>query len=122
VFLPPQRYDHIQKLRKQGKWTLSSARIKVINNFTRQFKNILALAGMEKGEFHDLRRTALSRMLARGLSKYDLMTIAGHAKFETTQQFYLAVEDNLVSRARDAASDGFGEILARTWHADSFLG
>ncbi|AQQ70911.1 Tyrosine recombinase XerD [Limihaloglobus sulfuriphilus] len=120
VFLPPQRYDHIQKLRKRGSWTLSSARIKVINNFTRQFKRILTLAGIDKGEFHDLRRTGLSRMLARGLSKYDLMTIAGHAKFETTQQFYLAVEDNLVGRARDAVTEGFGDILARTWHAGDF--
>ena len=66
---------------------------------------------------HDLRRTALSMLLAKGLSKYDLMVIAGHAKFETTQQFYLAVEDKLVDRARVATSEGFGEILARIWHA-----
>ncbi len=56
-------------------------------------------------------------MLAKGLSKYDLMTIAGHAKFDTTHQFYLAVEDDLVGRARDAATEGFGEILAHIWHA-----
>ncbi|MCK5225212.1 MAG: tyrosine-type recombinase/integrase [Planctomycetes bacterium] len=117
VFLPPERYDHIQQLRKKDKWTLSSARIKVVNNFTRQFKQILKKAGIEKGQFHDLRRTGLSSMLAKGLSKYDLMTIAGHAKFDTTHQFYLAVEDNLVGRARDAADEGFGEILAHIWHA-----
>lgn len=88
-----------------------------MNNFTRQFKQILKKAGIEKGQFHDLRRTGLSSMLAKGLSKYDLMTIAGHAKFDTTHQFYLAVEDNLVGRARDAANEGFGEILAHIWHA-----
>ena len=67
-----------------------------------------------------LRRTALSMLLAKGLSKYDLMVIAGHAKFETTQQFYLAVEDKLVDRARVATSEGFGEILARAWHTPCF--
>ena len=48
------------------------------------------------------------------------MTIAGHAKFETTQQFYLAVEDDLLSRARDAAKEGFGQILAHFWHTADF--
>ena len=122
VFLPPERYDHIQQLRRQGKWTLTSARIKVVNNFTRLFKQILQRAGVKSGQFHDLRRTALSMLLAKGLSKYDLMVIAGHAKFETTQQFYLAVEDKLVDRARVATSEGFGEILARIWHAPCFEG
>ena len=66
------------------------------------------------GQFHDLRRTTLSKMLAKGLSKYDLMVIAGHAKFETMHQFYLAVEDNLIDRTRVAAAQDFVEILART--------
>ncbi len=116
IFLPPERYDHIQQLRREGKWTFSSARTSIINNFTRQFQKILQKAGIRKGQFHDLRRTALSNLLAKGLSKYDLMTIAGHAKFETTQQFYLAVEDDLLGRARDATTEGFGQILAQIWH------
>ncbi|MCK5113292.1 MAG: site-specific integrase [Phycisphaerae bacterium] len=120
VFLPPERYDYIQQLRREGKWKFSSARTSVINNFTRQFQQILQKARIKKGQFHDLRRTALSNLLAKGLSKYDLMTIAGHAKFETTQQFYLAVEDNLLGRARDAATEGFGQILAQIWHTADF--
>jgi len=118
VFVPPNRYDHIQQLRSQGKWSLSSARSRVVNNFNRQFRQILQRAGISKGQFHDLRRTALSKFLAQGLSKYDLMNVAGHAKFDTTQQFYLAVEDDLVGRTRRAADEGFGEILAHVWHID----
>ncbi|MCK5113557.1 MAG: hypothetical protein KAR11_02195 [Phycisphaerae bacterium] len=49
-----------------------------------------------------------------------MLLLAGHAKFETTQQFYLAVEDNLLGRARDAATEGFGQILAQIWHAADF--
>jgi hypothetical protein len=41
-------------------------------------------------------------LLAKGLSKYDLMVIAGHAKFETTHQFYLTGENKLVDRVRVA--------------------
>ena len=120
VFLPPERYDHIQQLRREGKWTFSSARTSIINNFTRQFQQILQKAGVKKGQFHDLRRTALSNLLAKGLSKFDLMTIVGHAKFETTQQFYLAAEYNLVGRARNAATEGFGQILEQIWHTADF--
>lgn len=94
------------------------ARLKVFNNFTRLFKQILTRAGIRDGRFHDLRSTALSKLLANGLSKFDLMNIAGHSKFETTEQFYLAVEDDLVGRARSAATQAFGEFLAPTF-ADS---
>ena len=83
-------------------------------NFTRQFSRILQKAGIKNGQFHNLRRTTLSKMLAKGLSKYDLMVIAGHAKFETMHQFYLAVKDNLIDRTRVAAARDFVEILARS--------
>ena len=117
VFVPPTRYEYIQGLRRDGKWTLYNSNYKVITNFNKQFNRILSLAGISDGKFHDLRRTALSKMLFCGLSKYDLMVIAGHASFETTQQFYLAVGDDLVGRARVAVTKGFGEVLTRTWHA-----
>jgi hypothetical protein len=45
------------------------------------------------------------------------MNLAGHAKFETTRKFYLAVSSNLVTRARAALEEtpmsGFGTRLAR---------
>ncbi len=111
VFVPPSRYDHIQWLRKQGKWSFSSARIKVINNFTRQFKLILASAGVRKGQFHDLRRTALSNLFANGMSEHDVMNLAGHANFVTTHKFYLAVADDLVDRARIATAQTVSQSL-----------
>ena len=53
-----------------------------------------------KGEFHDFRCTCLSRWLSNGLSEYDVMNLAGHAKFETTRQFYLAVREDLLRLSR----------------------
>jgi len=85
-----------------GQWTYSDSRNKVINNFTRQFKRLHQGTGVEPKEFHDLRRTALTSMLNNGLDKHDLMAIAGHSRFETTERFYLAVKDDLVDRAREA--------------------
>jgi integrase len=103
ILVPPFRYDHIQRLRKRGVWTFSNSRTKIINNFTRQFECILRKAGVKKGTFHDLRRTALRNWLCNGVSEYDVMTLAGHSKFETTHKFYLAVSDDLVGRARRAS-------------------
>ncbi len=105
VFVPPGRYDHIQKeLRPKGRWTLSSARSIVINNFTRLFDKILSKANIKKGTFHDLRKTAITNWFRKGLSEYDVMTLAGHANFETTHKFYLAVADDLMERARRATT------------------
>lgn len=105
VLVPPSRYDHIQQLRKQGRWQYSDARNKVIHNFTRLFEKVLKKAGVKKGTFHDLRRTALRNWLSNGVSEYDVMTLAGHSKFETTHKFYLSVADGLVDRARKASSN-----------------
>jgi integrase len=101
VFVPPKRYERIQELRAQGKWSYADSRNKVVNNFTRHFKLILDKANT-KGQFHDLRRTALTRFMNTSLTKHDIMAIAGHSQFETTERFYLAVKDGLVDRAREA--------------------
>ncbi|UCC98975.1 MAG: site-specific integrase [Phycisphaerales bacterium] len=120
VFVPPQRYKVIQELRKQGKWTLSDARLKVINNFRRKYERIQKGASVRVRRFHDLRNTAITNWFANGLNEYEVMKLAGHATFETTHQFYLAVADDLVDRARAAASAGVCQNLARIWHAPAF--
>ena len=103
VFVPPNRYDHIQQvLRPSGKWTLLHAKSTVINNFWRKFEMIRLKAGVDKGTFHDIRKTAITNWFRQGLSEYDVMTLAGHSDFATTHRFYLAVADDLVTRAREA--------------------
>lgn len=112
VFVPVARYDFIQQtLRAKGEWTLPDSRLKVVNNFTRQFGLILKRAKVKKGEFHDLRRTALSNWFANGMSEHDVMTLAGHSSFSTTHEFYLAVADDLVDRARQATAQSLSQNL-----------
>jgi integrase len=114
VFVPTARYDYIKNvLRPQGKWTLTDSRLKVVNNFRRQFNNILRKAGVKKGTFHDFRRTAISMWLANGMSEHDVMVLAGHASFATTHKFYLAVADDLIHRARVATTQGLRQKLVR---------
>ena len=112
VFVPPERYDHIQqKLRAMGNWTLSHARTTVINNFKRMFDRILAAASVKAGTFHDLRKTAITNWFYQGLNIYDVMRLAGHSKYETTYRFYLQVKDGLVDRARCAIAHTVSQEL-----------
>jgi len=114
VFVPIGRYDYIQNvLRPKGKWTLTDARLKVVNNFRREFNAILRKAGVKKGTFHDFRRTAISMWFTNGMSEHDVMVLAGHASFATTHEFYLAVADDLVDRARVATAQGMRQKLVR---------
>jgi integrase len=113
VFVPTARYDYIQNVfRPKGEWTLTDARLKVVNNLRRQYNTILRKAGVKKGTFHDFRRTAISMWLANGMSEHDVMVLAGHASFATTHKFYLAVADDLVHRARVATAQG----LRQNWY------
>jgi integrase len=116
VLIPPVRYDRIQTLRKLGKWDMVSARLKIVNNFTRQFNEILELANIKHGTFHDLRRTALSNLIAQGLSEYNVMKVAGHAKFSTTHEFYLEVTGDIIEQTRQATEKGPVQNLAHFWH------
>ena len=102
VFIPVSRYEHIQDRRKAGKWTVEDGR-SPLDNFCDHFDRIRALASIKEGTFHDLRRTCLSNWLAQGLSEFEVMRLAGHAKFETTRQFYLAVRPDAIDRARIAS-------------------
>jgi len=114
VFVPTARYDHIQNvLRPKGKWTLEDARLKVVNNFKRSFDKILRKAGVKKGTFHDIRRTAISMWFDNGMSEYEVMRLAGHSDFATTHKFYLAVADGLVDRARVAVARGLRQKMVQ---------
>ena len=109
VFVPSKRFDWIQESRHLGKWTIRQGKCPV-SNFRRQWLIILARAGIERGTFHDLRRTCITNWFAYGLSEYEVMVMAGHASFETTRKFYLAVRNDLIDRARQASSEALKSI------------
>jgi len=112
VFVPTARYDYIQNvLRPKGKWSLIDASMKVVNNLGRQFNKILRRAGIKKGTIQDIRRTAITMWFANGMSEHDVMVLAGHSSFATTHEFYLAVADDLVDRARVATAQGLRQKM-----------
>jgi len=114
VFVPSARYDHIQQeLRAKGDWTYCDSTRKVVPLFNRHFNKIIARAGIDRGEFHDLRRTAICNWFAEGLSELEVMHLAGHANFATTHRYYLKVRDDLIHRARQATARGLCRKLVQ---------
>jgi integrase len=109
VFIPTRRYDFIQQLRAEDRWTVEDG-VSPINNFDDAFKKILNRAGVENGTFHDLRRTCLTNWFVNGLSEYEVMNLAGHACFATTHEFYLAVREDLIERGRAASTKAMAAI------------
>lgn len=82
-----------------------------MSNFQYHFQKILTHAGIDEGTFHDLRRTCITRLFAYGLSEFEVMILAGHASFETTRRFYMAVRKDIIERARKASAKALQEIF-----------
>ena len=117
VLVPYDRYRFIQQRRKEGRWSEEDGRCP-LDNFTRRFGQILRRAAIERGTFHDLRRTCLSCWLSSGLTEYDVMKLAGHSDFGTTNKFYLQVRHDLVERAREASIGFVARPLRATTRGD----
>ena len=117
VFVPQKRYQDIQDLRQQGKWNTVSSRCNIVGNFSKHFAEIVKRSGIvTRMTFHDIRRTALSKWLSDGMDVFDVMTLAGHSKITTTQTFYLAVSDDLLTRARRVKSQSIDSDFGTLCH------
>ena len=49
------------------------------------------------------------------MSENDVMVLAGHSNFATTHEFYLAVSDDLVDRARRASAQSPASNFGAFW-------
>jgi integrase len=104
VAVPPERYRHIQRCRQLSQWGWPQ---EVLNNFARDFRRIVRAANVfDRATFHDLRRSAISNWLDRGVRPHEVRQLAGHASIQTTERYYVKVAKSAVDRARDASSQG----------------
>lgn len=67
-----------------------------ITNFRRAWVTTKRLAGIEDLRFHDLRRSAITRMNLRNIPLAVAGKIAGHARLETTVKHYVATDAEIV--------------------------
>jgi integrase len=82
----------------------------------KDFKRILAKAGLPDSRFHDLRHSAASLLIAQGVPLRTVMELLGHSSISITADIYSHIAPAMM---REAA-DKMDSILART--ADTNLG
>jgi integrase len=78
------------------------------NLVDRYFKPLVKLAGVPEIRFHDLRHTAASIMLSRGVSIFAVSKIIGHARPSITSDIY----GHLVPGATNGVGEMMDELIA----------
>ncbi|MFN6963968.1 MAG: tyrosine-type recombinase/integrase [Pyrinomonadaceae bacterium] len=85
-----------------------------IAGFKRSWSTTKRLAGVQDLRFHDLRRTAITRMNLRQVPLAVAGKIAGHARLETTVKHYVATDVDIVQSVAariNEANEERGRIL-----------
>jgi integrase len=100
VFIPSERWEHIQRLRKNGTWKEKQF---LINNLNRNLRVLRKRAGVAKFTYHDLRRSCITNW-ARYLPAHVVRKLAGHSDIKTTQTYYLSVQEDDLEKARQVQS------------------
>ena len=109
AFIPATRYAWIQRQRATGKW---HSRREPVNNLLRNYKTILARAGVEVDAFHSLRKSCITNWLKDGVPPHEVQAMAGHASVETTMKYYAKVDIDGRARVRQASERATSGIVA----------
>lgn len=84
----------------------------VVSRIRREWSRAWKKAKIPKVRFHDLRHTALTRLIQRGVDIRTVQNIAGHVSVKTTQR-YLHSNDKIQQAAVDKLSE-FGRYMPTT--------
>lgn len=78
------------------------------NILRRSFSPLLAKAGLPHMRFHDLRHTAATLLLGRGINPKIVSEMLGHASIQITLGLYSHVLPHMQQQAADAMDDALG--------------
>jgi integrase len=89
------------------------ARKTLVSRIRREWWRAVKKSGIAKIRFHDLRHTALTRLVLTGTDLRAVKDIAGHSSLKTTQR-YLHSSDKLQQQAVENLSGKFGRYISTT--------
>jgi integrase len=79
----------------------TSGRVFPFDDFKRSWATVKRVAGIEDLHFHDLRSTAITRMIDAGVPLPEVAKIAGHEKHTTTVKHYVAMDEEMTRKVGD---------------------
>jgi integrase len=85
----------------------------LVARIRREWERAVSKSGVAKIRFHDLRHTALTRLVLTGTDLRTVKDIAGHSSLKTTQR-YLHSSDKLQQQAVEKLSGEFGRYISTT--------
>jgi integrase len=107
----------------EGLWRNSarSERAQVFgsSDFKKAFAGACAEAGLEDIHFHDLRHTAITRMLEAGISPPLVMKIAGHSQMKTFMRYVNQTETSIFEIAHKLDQSRGSSTRGERWWAAS---
>lgn len=73
----------------------------LLHGIPKGFRHLRNVAGIDEGNIHDMRRTAITNWTKQGLTPKDVQLLAGHEDLNTTLEIYAMVqEEDVVEKAR----------------------
>ena len=102
----------------------STGRIFPFSDFKRSWTTAKRIADIEDLRFHDLRSTAITRMIDAGVPLPEGAKIAGHEKHTTTVKHYVAMDEEMTRKVGDtinAANEARAAVWAKVAIAPAIL-
>jgi integrase len=96
-------FDELKVLWEQSTRDGDTLVFGIKDNFQNGFTKVITEAGIQDLRFHDLRHTAITRMVNAGLPAMEIMKVSGHTQW-TTFARYVNPNSEAVNRIADALS------------------
>lgn len=100
VGMTDRTFDALQALWSRGAKSPDDLVFGINDNFKISFRTVLTTAGIEDLHFHDLRHTAITRMVAAGLPPMQIMKISGHQQWSTFARYVNPDHDTVTAVAQ----------------------
>ena len=121
VGMTPRVYDELKNLWEQSPKSFDELVFGIKNNFKKSFASACSDAVIKDFRFHDLRHTAITRMIQAGLSPMEVMKVSGHTQMNTFAR-YVNPNTESVKRIADVLSNYHAnENLRETKDESQFL-
>jgi len=95
-------FQEFQGLWSKGDGDTKSLVFGIKDNFKNGFANALEDAGIEGFRFHDLRHTAITRLVNAGVPPMEIMKVSGHSQWTTCARYVNPTTDAIRQNCRDS--------------------
>ncbi|CAN5225012.1 hypothetical protein BH10ACI1_BH10ACI1_31700 [soil metagenome] len=87
VGMTPRVYDELSELWEKSPKDLSELVFGITDTIKKSFTSACNDAGVDDFHFHDLRHTAITRMIQAGFSPMEIMKVSGHTQMTTFARY-----------------------------------